>query len=412
MITKIVFLTLILLGRVVAVQAAERVVIRYLGGPGQGDFANGIIADFERIHPGIRVMRLDGPESTDRRRDDYRTSFKSQGAGYDLVYMDVSWLPEFAANGWLRPLDDLFPTAEQRAYLSGDLEGSRYQGKIYRLPLHSDGGLLYYRKDLLAGGKAAPPRTWDELVTKAAAIQAPPAVWGFVFQGKAYEGLTCVFLEMLWGNGGDVLGEKGAVLVDRPEAVEALQRLVDAVHLHRILPPEVLTFQEDESLRFFREGRAVFMRNWPYAWKLLEAPDSPVRGKVGILPMVRGKGRNVGALGGWGFAVSAASKHPKEAWEFAKFFASERSQKIALFEAGLLPTRKSLFSDAEVLKRYPQMKDLYPVLRGTRSRPVTPYYAKVSEALQNHVSSALSGRDSPAAALAKAAVEIRGIVRP
>jgi multiple sugar transport system substrate-binding protein len=316
-------------------------------------------------------------------------------------------VPKFAAQGWLRPLDDLLAPEELGRFLPGDVEGSRYEGKLYRLPVQSDGGMLYYRKDLLAAAGVPPPKTWAELVAAAKKARSP-GVAGFVFQGKQYEGLVCVFLELAWGFGGDLLAPSGEVRIDGPESIAALRALVDAVHVEGVVPRAVLTYQEEEARNAFQEGRAVFMRNWPYAWNLMQRKGSPVRGKVGIVPMVAGPGgKSAATLGGWGFAVSSYSKHPREAFRVAEHFASVESQKRAFLRGGILPSRKALYSDAEVLAAAPHMKDLGLVLAGARPRPMHPRWPRMSDALQIHVSAALARQEDPAEALKAAAVEIR-----
>lgn len=384
-----------------------RTVVRFLANPDVGGFAKEIIRRFEQENPSIKIEMVEGPSAPNTREDMYAAAFMAKDDSYDLVYMDVVWVPKFAAQGWLRPLDDFFPPAEQKKFLPGDVAGSKYGGKIYRYPIQSDGGMLYYRKDLLEQAGLKPPQTWAELVAAAKKLQSPPELWGFVFQGKQYEGLVCAFLEMVWGNGGDLLAPDGEVLIDRPEAVEALQSLVDAVRKDRIAPEGVLTFQEEEARHMFQEGKAVFMRNWPYAWNLVQADKSAVRGKVGILPMVRGKGKNAATLGGWGYGISAFSKNPQAAWKFIEFNGRPEIQKLAFFQGGIVPTRRSLFEDAEVLKGSPHMKDWGKVLALARPRPVHPGYARVSDILQVRVSAALSGLETPAAALRAAADEIR-----
>ena len=329
---------------------------------------------------------------------------------YDLVYADVAWLPKFTAQGWLRPLDDWFTPEMQGEFLPGDIAASKFGGKVYRVPTHSDGGLLYYRKDLLDAKGLKPPTEWSELVAIAKRLQSPPEIWGFVFQGKQYEGLVCDFLELVWGNGGGVIDGKGEVVLDRPEAVEALRWMVDAVHADKISPPGVLTFQEEEARQMFQEGKAVFMRNWPYAWNLLQGEKSSVKGKVGIVPMVRGKGRNAATLGGWGWSVSAFSKNPQVAWKFVEFASSLESQKLAFLLGGINPTRKALFKDPEILKAAPHMKELGKILEGALPRPMHPSYARISDSIQLHVSAALSKQEEPQAALAAAAKEIREIL--
>ena len=389
--------------------AGGKTVLRYLANPDVGGFSKEIIRRFEEANPGISVEMVEGPASPDTRENMYATSFMAKEDAYDLVYADVAWLPKFAAQGWVLPLDDRFDSKAQAEFLPGDIKGSRYQGRIYRVPTHSDGGLLYYRKDLLEAKGLKPPRTWGELVSASKALQSPPGLWGFVFQGKQYEGLVCDFLELVWGNGGDVIRD-GQVLIDRPEAVEALRWLADAVRKDKISPEGVLTYQEEEARHMFQEGKAVFMRNWPYAWGLLQAEDSPVRGKVGIVPMVHGKGPSAATLGGWGWSISAYSKHPEQAWRFVAFASSAESQKLAFSKGGINPTRKALFDDPDILKAAPHMKELGRVLAGALPRPLHPSYARISDALQVHVSAALSGLEEPEAALKAAAAEIRRVL--
>lgn len=392
--------------------ADSRAVVRYLANPDVGGFSKVIIQKFEEAHPDIRVEMVEGPSAPNTREDMYSTSFMAKEDTYDLVYMDVVWLPKFAAQGWLRPLDDFFTIEERAKYLPGDIQGSIYKEKIYRLPIQSDGGLLYYRKDLLEKNGLKAPRNWTELVEIAKKLQSPPTLFGLVFQGKQYEGLVCNFLELVWGNGGDVTDASGKVVIDSPAAVEALQWMVDAVHKHKISPEGVLTYQEEEARHAFQEGKAVFMRNWPYAWNLMQDEKSPVRGKVGIIPMPGGSGKKPAAtLGGWGFGISAFSKNPQAAWKFIEFAALPENQKTAFFKGGILPTRRSLFDDPEILQASPQIKDLGKVLTLARPRPVHPSYARVSDALQLHVSAALSLQEEPREALFKAAEEIRAALR-
>ena len=271
--------------------------------------------------------------------------------------------------------------------------------------------MLFYRKDLLESKRIKPPRTWAQLVAAAKALQTKDRA-GFVFQGKQYEGLVCDFLELVWGFGGELIDARGRVRIAEPPAVRALQALVDAIRVDKIAPEAVLTYQEEEARAAFQEGHAVFMRNWPYAWNLMQKKGSPVRGKVGMIPMVSGGPRLKGAatLGGWGFGVSAFSRHPAEAWQLAEFFGSPESQKLAFVRGGILPTRKALFSDPDVLKLNPAMKDLFVVLSLARPRPPDPRWARISDTLQLHVSAALTGSESAPDALKAAAAAIRPVV--
>lgn len=195
--------------------------------------------------------------------------------------------------------------------------------------------------------------------------------------------------------------------------MQALRWLVEAIHQHRISPEGVLTYQEEEARHMFQEGKAVFMRNWPYAWNLLQQEASPVKDKVGILPMAHGSSHgSVATLGGWGFGISAFSKKPEAAWKYIQFATSVESQRLAFLKGGIIPTRRSLFKDPEIIQKNPHYKQLYDVLTHARPRPVHPAYSRISDILQVQVSAALSKQKTPEAALTRAAQEIRKIFHP
>ncbi|MHC4664205.1 MAG: ABC transporter substrate-binding protein [Planctomycetota bacterium] len=376
--------------------------------PDQGGGWKAVADAFMEKNPGISVELREGPASTDERENMYTTSFMAEDAVYDLVYMDIIWVPKLASKSWLEPLDENFPAAQREKFLPGDIAGSVYNAKIYRVPMQSDAGMLYYRKDLLEKAGLKPPETFDELLTHANKIQSPPDMWGFVFQGMQYEGLVCNFLEILWGHGADVIDSNGKVVLDSPEGTAALSWLVKAVRADKICPPGVTTYQEEESRNIFHEGRAVFMRNWPYAWGKAQEEGSKIKDKIGIIPMVHAPGKKSAAtLGGWGLGISAHSRNKEAAWKFIEFATSAKMQKLFHEKKSVIPTRKSLFSDKGILEKNPHYGELYKVLLAARPRPVHPRYAEISDVMQLHVSSALVGKETPQEAVKKMAEEIK-----
>src|ERR1051326_7314758 len=105
---------------------------------------------FEKEHPGAHIELTEAPKAAGARETLITTSLLSGEAADDLFYLDIIWTPKFAAAGWLEDLSDLLDEDNWRDFLVGDLAASRYRSRIYRLPVRSDAGLLYYRKDLLA----------------------------------------------------------------------------------------------------------------------------------------------------------------------------------------------------------------------------------------------------------------------
>jgi multiple sugar transport system substrate-binding protein len=364
-----------------------------------------LFEEFSRRHPEIRIRHVEGPTATNTREDLYVTSFLSGKSAYDLIYADVPWIPKFAAAGWLEDLTDQWEASEWDRFLPGAVEGSKYKGRIYRMPVQMNGGLLFYRSDLLREAGFHPPTTFEELVHISRELQSPPERWGYVWQGKQYEGLTCDFLEVLTGFGGTWIDpETGRVGLDAPEAIAALAFLSNCIHKDRISPPGTLTYEEEPSRELFQSGRAIFHRNWPYAWALSQSDASPIRGRVGIVPMPRASnGRHASTLGGWGFAVASNCKDKDAAWKFLEFMATVEPIRELYASDGVEPALREFYEESSD----PALKQIYEVLKTAIPRPMIPQYAQASDILQRHVSAALSLRTAPEEALAAAARETR-----
>jgi multiple sugar transport system substrate-binding protein len=279
------------------------------------------------------------------------------------------------------------------------------------VPWFIDAGLLYYRKDLAARHGFEPPRTWDDLIGASRHVSArEPGMHGFVWQGKQYEGLVCNVLEFLHSNGGAVLAD-GRVVLDSPENREALALMAGLVHRYGVTPASVTTATEEPSRHVFGQGRAVFLRNWPYAWKLFQDPSSRVHEKVDVaaLPHFPG-GHSSPTLGGWQLAVNAASRHPEAAEALVRHLTSAASQRRLAMAYGFQPARVALYRDAELTAAQPFLARLERVFATARPRPLTPAYVRVSQALQSDFSAAISGLKTPQEALAHSQRRIEEIL--
>lgn len=366
-----------------------------------------VFSGFEKENPGIRVQAIEGPAATNTREDLYVTAFLSGGQVYDVVLADTVWIPKFAAAGWLVDLTDKWPAAQWSRFLSGALEGSKFRERIYRVPTQMDGGMLYYRSDLLEAAGEVPPRTFDDLRRIAEKLQDPAKLWGYVWQGRQYEGLVCNFLEVLRGYGGTWIADDGTTVgLDQPAARSALQFLVDTVGT--ISPPGVTTYSEEESRQLFQSGRAVFLRNWPYVYPLADKPDSPIRGKVGVVPLpAQTRSQSSSTLGGWGLAIAKTSPYPEAAWKLLQYCARIPVAEILYRKAGVNPALQEFYETSGD----PMVRDLYRILQQTVPRPVVPQYAQASDILQRYLSSALTRRLTAEEALEGATRETRLLLR-
>ncbi len=375
-------------------------------------------AQFMETHPHIEVEVILQHESTDAQHDFYIQEFQAGSSGIDIPSIDIIWPPEFGEKGLTLPLNDYVAEydMDMTAFLPGTVQGNTWDGQLVAIPHFTAAGMLYYRQDLLDKYGFAPPETWAELVNIAQTIVAgeqaiSPALVGFVYQADQYEGLVCNYLDYVWGNGADVLNAAGdQVVMNTPQAVEGLEIFAA---MQTIAPAGILTFKEEDALNYFQEGNAVFMRNWPYAWFILNQDDSPVKGQVQVTNVPRGPRGAVGAstLGGWQLGINAHSQHPDEAFEFIAFLTSLEQQNYAAIQAAHLPTRKRSYQDPDVLAANPFMQELAEVLLNAKPRPVHPLYAEeISPVIQEEVHLVLSGEKEAASATEAMATRIQEII--
>ncbi|GBD98645.1 putative ABC transporter-binding protein precursor [bacterium BMS3Abin07] len=381
---------------------SDRITIRFVSWkPNQPEVWKEILGIFEKENPDIRVIREIGPHSSTAFHDLLTQKLKNKSRDVDVFFMDVIWPPEFAAAGWALPLDGMFPQSERRKFLDGTIIANTYKNRIYGVPLFIDSGMLFYRKDLLDEYGFQPPITWNEMVKQAGEIvkkekQGGSDIYGFSGQFKQYEGLVCNMMEYILSNGGRIIklktGKSG--LTEKP-ALDAVRFVRDRI-IGKIAPEGVLTYQEPESLDLFIQGKAVFLRSWPYAWTISNDPEkSRIAGKVGIakLPHFKG-GKSYSALGGWQLGISSYSNNIKAAWRFVRFLTSNRIQKLYAMKAGKAPTRKSLYNDPGILNMNPHFAYMKDVFISAYPRPVSPLYPSISNILQRYFSKAVSDPNS------------------
>ncbi len=391
----------------------KRVVFSVGGTPHELIGWEKLVKDFER-KTGIPVEILLLPADTDQQRQSLIISLEAGVKNPDVFLMDVAWLGLFSHSGWLEPLAGIDPSP----YFAKVIEfADTYQGNLIALPIYMDGGLLYYRTDLLGGsGLSQPPKTWQELLSSSLLTQPKerpevPDFYGFVWQGAQYEGLICDFLEFAGSKGGFVVRD-GQIRLDTPENRQAVQFMYDLIWKYKVSPPNTYTEMKEEQVRlYFQHGAALYERNWPYALDLHEAEGSRVRNKTGIAPIPAPEGAgSVSTLGGWHIGVSRFSDVKPEALEFVKYVTSYIGQKTMVLLLGWNPGRQDLYTDEEILKKMPYFPELGKIFQNARSRPMVPYYTQVSEIAQRYMNRALAGRSSPDQALKGADEEIAALL--
>ncbi|MFM7268131.1 MAG: extracellular solute-binding protein [Cyanobium sp.] len=361
-----------------------------------------LVASFNREHPGLRISVDRGPLDTESISDLATGSLLLGSAPYDLLMMDVSWTARYVAAGWLDPLENLLGGNPLAAMEPGARLGNAFGGHLWRMPLTGDTGLLYWRTDLME----RPPRTTEELERIATRLQQEGKVrWGYVWQGRQYEGFSCMMLEVIHAFGGrwwepDGGRAGGHTALDSKAAIAAASWLEGLIQ-RGVSPAAVADFAENEALQVFAAGDAAFLRNWPYAWQEIAKGGGPVVGKVGVSTVVSAPGiRSGGTLGTWGLSLLHGSAHPHEAAEVIRWFTGPHTQKALVLDQGYAPTWSALYDDPELQRRHPLLAVQREALRqGPLVRPLTPLYAQLSDLLQRHGNGMLSGAASAAQAM-------------
>jgi len=400
--------------------AQDKIVITVASGTVgmEKELIDEVAAMYMEAHPDVEVKALETPELATDRLGLYLQFFQAKSSDIDVYQIDVIWPGDLAEHlvdlyqydGFKEAAKDHFPAIVQNNTVDGKLVG---------IPWFTDAGLLYYRTDLLEKyGYDGPPKTWDQLEEMAAKIQEGeradnPDFWGFVWQGKAYEGLTCDALEWIYSHGGgSIIEPDGTISINNDNAVEAIERA--AAWIGTISPSGITGFAEEDARRMWQAGNAAFMRNWPYAYVLGNADDSAIKGKIGTAALPgKEEGQSAASLGGWQLAVSKYSKHPDVAADLVLMMASAKEQKRRAIKGSLNPTIMSLYDDPDVLEAVPFFGTLYDVFINAVARPSTataPRYNEVSTKFFNAVYSVLTGKKDAQTALDELELDLEDLM--
>lgn len=363
---------------------------------------------FRLAHPDLRVALRDTPDAADQRHQLYVQWLNARVGEPDVLQLDVVWTPEFAAAGWILAVDERPGSAGD--FFAAAMAANRWQGRLYALPWFIDVGMLYWRTDLMP----AAPDSLDALTQVSQTLMATQQVpFGLVWQGARYEGLITGFVEHLAAFGGAILDARGEVVVDSDAAVRALTFMRDSIHVDGIVPAAVLTWQEEHTRFAFQNGQAAFMRNWPYAYGLLNDPaESRVASRFAVAPMPAGAGGTpAAALGGSALAVNAHSDQPDDARRLIEFLLQPQQMLERARIAGQFPPARALYGTAALDSALTvPAAEARRIIESAVARPATPVYSQLSSILQVSVHRALTRQQEPRAALAEAAVAMRELL--
>lgn len=349
----------------------------------QADSTNALESIVKAFNEGSENYEVDAIVLTNdsgNMHDQILNSLSSKSGEYDVISMDVVWAGEFAAAGYLEPLDIFIKEAGWKPtdFNAGSMASGKYKGKNYVLPYFSDLGFLYYRKDIVLEEDVkkleSGDYTMEDLLVMAEKYAGQgDTKYGHVYQSKQYEGLTCNVNEFT-SNWKDVKG-----------GLEIMKAFAES----KATPDDVLTYTEGETHNAFLNGETVFARNWPYMNGMASSGEYNVKVEnVGYAPLPNG-----GTVGGWILGINMNSQNKDGAEEFLKFISGPEGQKINATVGSYLPGFNALLQDEEVLSSNTLLtnKAFQKALSTTIARPVVANYSEVSDAIQVKAHQYLSG---------------------
>ncbi|AEW05654.1 carbohydrate ABC transporter substrate-binding protein, CUT1 family [Sulfobacillus acidophilus DSM 10332] len=391
--------------------SSEPVTITWYASPIAGvGIRSDMIRLFEKSYPNIRVKLITAPTNTDTNRAALTTQISSGSATPDVFMGDVVWPAQFASANLALDLSKYLPSSFWSRFAPGLVQGASYRGQVYGAPFFMDAGFLYYRKDLLAEAHLPVPHTWAQLIQDSQTLQRDGLVrYGFVWEGNAYEGLTCDWMEYMTDAGGKILNAAGTRSeINSPASLKALT-LMRSFITSGVSPAAVTTFEEPQAMAVFDAGQAAFLRNWDYAWSNSNDPtDSKVVGKVGVAPLPTfsaGQYPGYSNIGGWDIYINPHSQHIPQDLTFIKWITGTQAQTVLATKFSEIPTNYAV-------QKNPAVRQINPVLAAVSqvrliARPAgTPAYPKVSQAIYSNINAALNGSVSPQTALQQAQAQI------
>lgn len=408
-------------------------VVFSFGPDDSGTLAN-LVEAFNREYEGeIRVEYRQFSRLTDEYFDEISSELADEGSGVDVIGGDVTWTAEFAENGWIEDLSSRmygdYPLSVPGSFLEAPITSCSFDNRLWGTPWFTDAGLLYYRADLLEdAGISEAPTTWEGVSEAAARIRRDADIrYGVAFQGDDYEGGVVNGCEFIWNAGGRILTGATSlqtpgtpltlapnfIEIDNPNSARGL-RIERGLVSDGIAPEEVVSYREIDCEEAFLGGDSVFMRGWPYMYALAGADGNAVEAEqvgVAALPVTEGGGQSYSCLGGWNLLINSRSRNKDAAWEFIKFATAPERQRTRALEGSFLPTLFEVYEDGEVQEEVPVIELGREVISSNpRTRPVTPYYSEVSEALAGAFNRNLSGEVEPEETVALLQDELERIV--
>ena len=376
------------------VQAYDTVTITFAFDQGVGEPTQKIVDKYNESQDKVHVETNILPQDANTVHDDFVNKLASGDTSVDVMGLDVTYIEEFGSAGWLADLTDLVDASLTEGMLDGPVAGATIDGKLVAMPWFTNSSVLFYRQDVLDALGAEVPTTWEgwmELADKAVGVEG--VEYGADFQAAQSEALVCNWVEYVWSNGGDILDADGNPVVNSENNVEATEIMKKLVTDYA--PEGVTTYAEPDREQVFKEGKCLFIRDWSGFWSSGQDEGSKVTGKIAATKLPTGPSGTEShtCLGGLDLVVNnnIDDEHKAAAADFISYMASADTQKEMTLISSQPPVVKAVYTDEEILEAIPFYSDFFGIIETGKSRPMSPKYAQLADAIQRNVHQALTG---------------------
>ena len=413
-ITAAAVMTAALTGAAHAQQTNLRV---FSGGQNQRpDLMRKLFDQYQKANPNVKIDIETGGATSELQRQYLSTILNAKDSAIDIYLIDIVNPAQYFSAGWLEPLDAYVGgPSVMKAYLPVYAQSNIVNGKVAAMPGFADAMFMYYRKDLLDKYGIKEPKTWDELGLAAKKIQdgeKNPNLQGLSIQGAPIEGTVCTFLLPYWSMGKAFNDASGKMTLDKDAATKGMDMWLKLVD-QGVIKKNVAEIKTPDTVNEMKAGQVAFGISWGFAWeRFKDDKDSLVQGKIGVMPLpaIAG-GKSATCVGGWQWAVSAFSKSKAESAKLVQFLASPASSKFLAIEGSLLPTTLGVYTDADVVKAVPWFKDAANAVVAGQSRPMSPRYGEVSDAIRTTTSAIFARTKTPAEGVAEIDSRLSRVMR-
>ena len=385
----------------------------------EGDALKQAARDYETLN-GVRINIAEFPY--DNLFEKELVDLTAATGAYDLIMLDDPWFPRFAS---AQLLTDLTPLYQKRGQAGPDNDfiGSStalckypYEtGATFTLPYVGNSQLFFYRKDLFEKYNLKPPASWDDVLTAAKTFDehertgSPDGgrVYGYVMRAARGNSAVADFMPIFWAFGAEMFDSSGKPTVNSKEGIDALKLMLE---LGKYAPSGYASFNASEVSAHLLQGTAAMSINWP-AWisSFDDPAKSKVAGKMTFAVMPGGKNPGRAEIGNWLIAIPRGSRNTEAAFDFLLWATNaEQMKKSAL--AGNPPTRRSVFTDSELLAKFLSYPAQLRSLETSRPRPRTPQWNEIENVFGIFISRANSGELTAEEAMNQANNEIARIV--